>query len=151
MRARARGLVLVLALVLVLGCRAKESEPVAVARAFAESVRRGDVEAMLAVVERSAVERVQQAAETASDQVGGRRVIEPSEMLQIVGSDRTLAVAGVELIDESETLAHVELTMTDGRNVRLELVREPTADDEGAWKVRIPIPVPAAEGTNPDA
>ncbi|MFO7565925.1 MAG: hypothetical protein R6X02_25000 [Enhygromyxa sp.] len=130
-----------------LGCKAKESEPVAVARGFAEAVRRGDVKGMLAVVERSAVERLRDAAETASDQVGGRRGIEPSEMLQIVGVDRTLAVAEAALIEEGDDRAVVELTMTDGRSLRLELVWEPApeseTDDEqgvGAWKVRIPVP-----------
>jgi hypothetical protein len=146
-----RGVVLAIALMigsgLTGGCKAPESEPVAVARAFAESIRRGDVRAMLAVVERSAVEHVHDAAETASDQVGGRRAIEPREMLQIVGVDRTLAVAKAELIEETEQRAIVELTMTDGRAIRLELVWEPDpasdpADEarSGAWKVRIPMP-----------
>jgi len=143
----ALALVLTLGLGLGLACKAKESEPVAVARKFADTARRGDVEGMLAVVEYAAVERVAQAAEAASDQVGGRRAIEPSEMLQIVGVDRTVAVAEAELIDEDGELAHVELTMTDGRRVRLELVWEQAiAGDEhnearaGGWKVRIPVP-----------
>ncbi|HLT40575.1 MAG TPA: hypothetical protein VK034_30065 [Enhygromyxa sp.] len=144
-----RGLLLVLTLGLGLGlaCKAKESEPVAVARVFAETVRRGDVDAMLAVVERPAVERLIAAAETASDQVGGRRSIESGEMLHIVGVDRTVAVAQAELIDETDELAHVELTMTDGRSIRLELVWEQAiaGDDDrearaGGWKVRIPMP-----------
>lgn len=141
-----------------LGCKAKESEPVAVARAFAETVRRGDVDGMLAVVERPAVERLIDAAETASDQVGGRRAIEPSEMLQIVGVDRTIAVAKAELIDETDQLAHVELTMTDGRTLHLELVWEQpiTGDDDsearpGGWKVRIPLPSAQPAALEPDA
>jgi hypothetical protein len=138
-----RGLALVIALALALiGCQAKESEAVAVARTFAETARRGDVAGMLTVVERPAIERLQAAAETASDQVGGRRAIEPREMLQIVGVDRTVAVASAKLLDEDGERAHVELTMTDGRSVRLELVWE-AGDDQGqagAWKVRIPLP-----------
>lgn len=149
-------LVLTLGLGLGLACKAKESEPVAVARKFADTARRGDVEGMLAVVESAAVERVAEAAETASDQVGGRRAIEPSEMLQIVGVDRTVAVAEAELIDDNGELAHVELTMTDGRRLRLELVWEQAnshqtdAGDEngegrpGGWKVRIPVPAVGA-------
>ena len=144
--------VLALGLVLALGfgCQAKESEPVAVARAFAETARRGDIDGMLAVLERPAVERLEDAAETASDQVGGRRAIEPSEMLQIVGVDRTVAVASAELIDEDDQIAHVELTMTDGRTLRLELVWEQAIAGDpinpkqearaGGWKVRIPVP-----------
>ncbi|NVB38470.1 hypothetical protein G6O69_11560 [Pseudenhygromyxa sp. WMMC2535] len=139
------------------GCARKESEPVAVARAFAESARRGDVEAMMAVLERPAVERLEQAAERASDQVGGRRNIEPAEMLQIVAVDRSVAVASAELVDQSERLAHVELETTDGRSIRVELVWEPLepADAaspapaegevrEGSWKVRVPLPGPEA-------
>lgn len=140
-------LVLTLGLGLGLACKAKESEPVAVARKFADTARRGDVEGMLAVVESAAAERVAEAAETASDQVGGRRAIEPGEMLQIVGVDRTVAVAEAELLDDNGELAHVELTMTDGRRVRLELVWEQAIESDeggkgrpGGWKVRIPVP-----------
>jgi hypothetical protein len=152
---RARAFVLALAspvLVLTLGssgfaCKADEAEPVAVARAFAEAARRGDVDAMLAVIERPAVDQLALAAERASDQVGGRRSIEPGEMLQIVGVDRTIAVASAELLDDDGERAHVELTMTDGRTIRLELVWEQAiaGDDDsparaGGWKVRIPMP-----------
>lgn len=128
-------------------CKSDEAEPVAVARAFAEAARRGDVDAMLAVIERPAVDQLVFAAERASDQVGGRRSIEPGEMLQIVGVDRTIAVASTELIDDDGERAHVELTMTDGRTIRLELVWEQAiaGDDDspardGGWKVRIPTP-----------
>jgi hypothetical protein len=129
------------------GCKADEAEPVAVARAFAEAARRGDVDAMLAVIERPAVDQLALAAERASDQVGGRRSIEPGEMLQIVGVDRTIAVASAELVDHNGERAHVELMMTDGRTIRLELVWEQAiaGDDDtparaGGWKVRIPTP-----------
>jgi hypothetical protein len=103
------------------------------------------------LIEHAAVERLVDAAETASDQVGGRRAIEPNEMLQIVGVDRTVAVAEAELVDDNGQVAHVELTMTDGRRVRLELVwEEAIAGDEdsdgrpGGWKVRIPVPAVGA-------
>lgn len=145
-----------------LACKANEAEPVAVARKFADTIRRGDVEGMLALVEHAAVERLVDAAETASDQVGGRRAIEPSEMLQIVGVDRTVAVAEAELVEDNGELAQVELTMTDGRRVRLELVWEQAiaGDDDsegrpGGWKVRVPVPAVGAslqpEVVQPDA
>jgi hypothetical protein len=156
--------VLALLLALTLGaglaCKAKESEPVAVARMFADTARRGDVEGMLALVESSAVERLVAAAETASDQVGGRRSIEPSEMLQIVGVDRTVAVADAKLLEEDHEFAQVELVMTDGRRISLQLVWEQAiaGDDDsearpGGWKVRIPVPsVGASVGASqPDA
>lgn len=140
-----------------LACKADEAEPVAVARAFADAARRGDVDAMLAVIERPAVDQLALAAERASDQVGGRRSIEPSEMLQIVGVDRTIAVASTELVDTDGERAHVELTMTDGRTIRLELVWEQAiaGDDdnpprEGGWKVRIPMPKRSPTGEPED-
>jgi hypothetical protein len=160
---RSRANLLALGLAVCLGCLAvgssckrDEAEPVAVARAFAEAARRGDVEAMLAVIERPAVDRLSQAAERASDQVGGRRSIEPAEMLQIVGVDRTTAVAAAELLETNLERALVELTMTDGRTVRLELVWEqPIIDDDGTptrtggWKVRIPTPDAATDIEDP--
>lgn len=138
------------------GCQRHEAEPVAVARAFAEAARRGDVRAMLTLIERPAVDRLALAAERASDQVGGRRSIEPAEMLQIVGVDRTVAVADAELLDTNDERAHVELTMTNGRTIRLELVWEQAiaGDDDspardGGWKVRIPMPNAAADSEDP--
>lgn len=131
----------------VLGCKDQEAEPVAVARAFADAARRGDVDAMLGVIEQPAVDHLRFAAERASDQVGGRRSIEPAEMLQIVSVDRTVAVAKAELIDDDGERAHVELTLTDDRVVRLELVWEQAIAGDGmsparagGWKVRVPVP-----------
>jgi hypothetical protein len=141
-------------------CGSREAEPVAVARSFAEACRRGDVDAMLQVIEQPAVDRVREAAERASDQVGGRRSIETNEMLQIVGVDRTVAVAEAELLEEDGRNAKVQLTMTDGRSLVIDLVWEqPGAKDdglrrEGGWKVRVPVPSevpPSAVPTTPDA
>jgi hypothetical protein len=139
------------------GCKTEELEPVTAARAFADAARRGDVDAMLELIERPAVDQLTLAAERASDQVGGRRRIEPSEMLQIVGVDRTIAVASAELVDYDGQLAHVELTMTDGQTVRLELVWEQAiaGDDDtparaGGWKVRIPTPASSASPGDAD-
>lgn len=157
-RSRARSWVLALALLVSVGpaCKPDEAEPVAVARAFADAARRGDVDAMLAVIERPAVDRLTLAAERASDQVGGRRSIEPAEMLQIVGVDRTIAVASAEMVSLNLERADVELTMTDGRTIRLELVWEqPIVGDEdtparaGGWKVRIPMPDESADVDDP--
>ena len=152
--ARRLGLCLCLCLGLspsLLACGPDESEPESVARRFAEIARRGDVVAMLEVVERPAVERVERAAARARDQVGGRRSIETPEMLQIVGVDRTMAVADTELLDDDGEVAHVELTMTNGEVLRLELVWEQAlaGDDDsparpGGWKVRIPLPAKGA-------
>lgn len=145
----------------VSACARKDAEPVAVAKQFAEASRRGDVEGMMAVLERPAVERLEQAAERASDQVGGRRSIAPEEMLQIVGVDRTIAVVDAKLVDQTDTLAHVEMKTTDGKTVRIELIWETAQNDAspdegeststGAWKVRVPLPSSPAAPTTPSA
>lgn len=133
----------VVALVLLFGCGRDESEPVAVARAYADAARRSDVPALLAVIDHEAVAELERAAERASDQVGGRRAIEATEMLQIAGVDRTLAVAEAKLVEQDSQTATVELVMTDGRTVVVHLVWEPSeveSESGGAWKVRVPLP-----------
>ncbi|MFV8750710.1 hypothetical protein ACNOYE_09170 [Nannocystaceae bacterium ST9] len=141
---------------LALGCGRDESEPVAVARAYADAARRSDVPAMLAVIEHDAVAELERAAERASDQVGGRRAIEATEMLQIAGVDRTLAVAEATLVEQDDQSATVELVMTDGRTVIVHLVWEANESEAGgAWKVRVPLPSATPSGTpvpsEPDA
>jgi len=151
--ARVSGFALAGALVLGsvgMACARQDAEPVTVAKRFAESARRGDVEAMMAVLERPAVARLERAAERASDQVGGRRSIAAAEMLQIVGVDRSISITEATLVDQSEQLAHVDLGTTAGQTIRIELVWEPAEDpaegepqedaSEGSWKVRIPLP-----------
>ena len=138
------------------GCSDQDEEPVKVARAFAEAMRRGDVEALVPLLERPAVERLELAAERASDQVGGRRSVEPTEVLQVVGVDRTIATAKAELIESDDKRARARLTGTDGETHVLELVYEGPADTEdgddavtGAWKVRVPLPGEAAVSDAP--
>lgn len=158
-RAWAASLAVLLALALCSApaCSGPEADgPEAVARTFASTARRGDVEGMLAVVERSAVERVELAAERASDQVGGRRSIDAAEMLQIVGVDRSVAVAEAAVLEQEPGRARVELTMTNSQTLQLQLVwEEPTREQQGkvragGWKVRIPLPEPDA-APEPDA
>lgn len=127
-----------LAVVLALwACRAEADAPVETARAFAVAVQRGNVAAVLPLLERSAVERLEQAAERASDQVGGRRNIDSREMLQIVDIDPTFQLAHVERLDDDAELTHVRLTGADESAHVLALVNE-----DGAWRVRIPLGPP---------
>ena len=159
-RAWAASLALLLAVPLsfTAACGGPEADgPEAVARTFASTARRGDVEGMLAVIERSTVERLELAAERASDQVGGRRSINAAEMLQIVGVDRTVAVAEAAVLEQDPGRARVELTMTNGQTLQLLLVwEEPVSEEQGTaraggWKVRIPLPEPGAAAPDPDA
>lgn len=133
--AAARGLVLSALLLAGYGCGDEEPEPVRVARAYASAVQRGDTQAVLDLVESRLAERVQQAAERASDQVGGRRTIGPEEMLQIVDVDPRFQVRGVELVSDDGSRATVRLVGADATTTELELVNE-----DGQWHVVVPLP-----------
>jgi hypothetical protein len=119
----------------VTGCAEAEAEPVAVARDYARAVRRRNVKMLLEVLEAPALAHLDEAAERASDQVGGRRNVEPHEMLQVVRSDPFFEVASSELLENDGEHARVKLSGTEGESHIVELVREETA-----WKVRIPLP-----------
>ena len=118
-----------------LGCGEDEPEPVKAARAFAEAVRYRDVEQILQMVDSQTRSRIGQAAERASDQVGGRRNVEVEEMIQVVDVDPRFQVAEVVLGQDDGQRAVVRLQGSDGTEHSLELINE-----DGAWKVRLPLP-----------
>jgi hypothetical protein len=92
------------------------------------------MKAVLPLLEKAALERLDQAAEQASDQVGGRRRIEPTEMLQIVDVSPTFELARPSW---STTTAPPPTCAC------WEPSRRPTPSPsckDGAWHVRIPIP-----------
>lgn len=132
-----------LALVLVLGlaCGEKDPAPVVAAKAYANAMNSGDVKALLPLLDRAAVERIEQSAGQASDHVGGRRNIEPHEMLQIVDVPSSFQVADAELVVGDEESAQVRLTAADGTQHLLDLVLQ-----DGTWRVRVPLPPVAVEG-----
>jgi hypothetical protein len=116
-------------------CREQASDPVRAAQAFTVAVQTGDMKSVLPLLEKSALVRLEQSAAQASDQVGGRRSIEPAEMLQIVDVSPTFELAQTELVDNDGTTAHVRLLGAQQETYTLTLVHE-----DGAWHVRIPIP-----------
>ncbi len=118
-------------------CGEQGADPVRTAQAFTAAVQLGDMKAVLPLLEKAAAERLAAAADKASDQVGGRRRIEPSEMLQIVDVSPTFELAQTELIDNDGGTAHVRLVGAQQESYTLTLVRE-----DGAWHVRIPSPAP---------
>lgn len=122
-------------------CGGDEAAPVTTARAFAATVQTGDPKRMLQLVDERARTYLQRAAHRASDQVGGRRNVEPHEMLQVVDVDPRFQVARAELIEADEHTARVRLTGVDGTEHDLSLVHE-----EDAWKVSIALPpTPASD------
>jgi hypothetical protein len=130
-------------LALVLGfaaCGAEEEPAVTAAKRFATAVRAGNVQDVLDLADTEGSLRLREAAQRASDQVGGRRSVEPHEMLQIVDVDPSFQVAKAELSRGDETSATVILTGADGTTHDLELVNE-----DGQWRVRIPAPPATTE------
>lgn len=116
-------------------CGAQGADPVRTAQAFTSAVQRGDMKSVLPLLEKAATERLDQAAEQASDHVGGRRRVEPAEMLQIVDVSPTFELAQAELVDNDGATAHVRLLGAQQESYTLTLVFE-----DGAWHVRIPTP-----------
>ena len=116
-------------------CGAQGADPVRTAQAFTSAVQRGDMKSVLPLLEKAATERMEQAAEQASDHVGGRRRVEPTEMLQIVDVSPTFELAQAELVDNDGATAHVRLVGAQQESYTLTLVFE-----DGAWHVRIPTP-----------
>lgn len=118
-------------------CGDQAADPVRAAQAFTGAVQRGDMKAVLPLLETAAATRLEQAAEQASDQVGGRRRVEPAEMLQIVDVPPTFELAQAQLVDNDGATAHVRLVGAQQESYTLTLVLE-----DGAWHVRIPTPSP---------
>lgn len=116
-------------------CGAQGADPVRTAQAFTGAVQRGDMKSVLPLLEKAALERLDQAAEQASDHVGGRRRVEPAEMLQIVDVSPTFELASAELVDNDGATAHVRLVGAQQESHTLTLVFE-----DGAWHVRIATP-----------
>jgi hypothetical protein len=113
----------------------KETQPVTPPKAFASAMQRGDVKALLLLVDREAAARLEQEAARASDHVGGRRNIEPHEMLQVVDVPDSFQVARAELVVGDAEAAQVKLTAADGSEHLIDLVLQ-----DGSWRVRIPQP-----------
>jgi hypothetical protein len=134
MRGRIVPTIVLAVLLSAAGCN-EEPAPVKAAKAFAVAAQGNNVEALLELVDARTVAFLQQSAERASDQIGGRRSVESEEMLQIVDVDRRFMVAKAELVTQTEDTAQVRLVGADGTEHVLELVLE----DE-SWRVRIPLP-----------
>jgi hypothetical protein len=107
------------------------------AKRFANAVYYRDADTVMTLLEMRTRERITQAAEVASDQVGGRRQVAPREMFQIVGWDRRFKVATAELVESSNRSARVRLEGPDSQVAFIDLVR---TDDGDNWLVRVPTP-----------
>lgn len=115
------------------GC-SEEPPAVSAAKAYAAAVQSGDAKRVLSLVDESTASFFDQAAARASDQIGGRRSVEPHEMLQVVDVDPRFQVAKAELVSSTETTATVKLLGAEGSEHVVHLVLE---DEQ--WKVHVPM------------
>jgi hypothetical protein len=127
-----RALVLV---VLLAACGEKEAASVTAAKAYASAMQRGDVKALIPLLDQESAARLDAAAAAASDHVGGRRIIEPHEILQIVDVPNSFQVARAELVVGDSESAQVKLTAADGSEHLVDLVNQ-----DGSWRVRVAGP-----------
>ena len=130
---------------LAAGCGEDEPPPVQAARRFVHAVQAGEVDAVLAMLDEEARAYVEQAADRASDQVGGRRSVAPQEMLQVVDVDPHFQVKAAELVEGDERRALVRLHGADDTTRALDLVNE-----NGTWLVNLPLPRSIAEMSEQD-
>jgi hypothetical protein len=119
------------------GCGGADEEPVRVARQFTAAVQRGDIEALLPLLDRAIVARLEEAAERASDQVGGRRAVATEEMLQVSVRDPGFGIASATLLENDGNRARVELRGPEDESEILELVFQ-----DGSWRVKLPVASP---------
>lgn len=115
-----------------LGC-AQESAPVTAAKRYAQAIQVGEPQALIPLLDESTRQVLANAAERATDQIGGRRQIEPEEMLQVVDVDPRFQVRRAELVEREGDRAVVELLGVDGTTHTLHLVLQ-----GGEWRVTLP-------------
>ena len=143
MNARRLACALALFVVSLGACQNTELGPEEQARRFAAAVRSANTPAVLDMLDADTRQHVERTAQIATDRVGGRRVVEGSEVFQIVGVDRSFDVASSKLLSMDEQQAQVELTSPSGQSTVIHLQYEaadPERDREAGWRVRVPLP-----------
>jgi hypothetical protein len=90
---------------------------------------------LIPLLDQESAARLDAAAAAASDHVGGRRIIEPHEILQIVDVPNSFQVARAELVVGDSESAQVKLTAADGSEHLVDLVNQ-----DGSWRVRVAGP-----------
>ncbi len=127
----------------VAACQNSQTGPEEQARKFAVAVRSANTPVVLSLLDAETRTHVERTAEIATDRVGGRRVIEGSEVFQIVGVDRSFDVASTKLISADESEGRVELSSPSGKTTIVELRYEQADEASGrkaGWRVRLPLP-----------
>ena len=122
-------------LAISLGCHSESDDVLVVAKQFASAVQRKDIPTILKISEQTRIDRLEKAAERASDQIGGRRQVEVREMLQIVGTNSVFAAETFEVTRIQDDRAKVLVTGVSGESFELDMIRQ-----GGLWRVIIPVP-----------
>ncbi len=126
---------------LLVGCQDSELGPEERARRFAAAVRSANTPAVLEMLDEPTRTHVERTAQIATDRVGGRRVVEASEVFQITGVDRSFDVASTKLLSSDPAQAQVELTSPSGQIAVIDLRYEEAVEDRSAgWRVHLPLP-----------
>lgn len=120
------------------GCGDSEPEPVQAAKSYMAALQAHDVGGLLPLMTVEAVQQLEVAAVAASEQIGGRRNIAPSEMVQVVDFDERFRVFEAELLDMDEESATVRLRGAGDAELVLSLRQQ-----DGRWRVSMPSLVPA--------
>ena len=115
--------------------------PVEVARQYASAVLKGDVDALLPLLETELQQQIRDSAERASDQIGGRRKIEGNEMLQVDSHGLFVEVVELRLLGSEDGRAQVEVKDSLDRLHVVELLLE-QGPERSEWRVLIPTPNP---------
>ncbi|TPV95878.1 MAG: hypothetical protein B7733_07650 [Myxococcales bacterium FL481] len=117
------------------GCKAEEPAPVTAVRAFIGAVQSRDPQRVLPLLPGRLRQELETAASKASDQVGGRASYDAAQMFELVGVDVLFSVRAIELVEEYDASARVQVR-GDGDVVHVfDLVLE-----DGTWRVRLASP-----------
>jgi hypothetical protein len=123
------------------GCENTEIGPEDRARRFAAAVRSANAPAVLDMLDAETRTHVDRTAQIATDRVGGRRVVETSEVFQITGVDRSFDVASTKLLSSDPSQAQVELISPSGQSAIIDLrYEEADGKRDAGWRVHLPLP-----------
>ena len=133
-RIRSRVLVAALSICGVVGCQPSGEDPVRAAGRFVAAANYGQGMSLWPYLSNDTREVLQREAERASNQIGERRNVAPSEMLQIVDVPTFDPRRIPELRSRTKTDAQVVFFGMQGKEYPVNMIYE-----EGQWRVRLSL------------
>ncbi len=116
-------------------CSTADDAPIALARTYARALAAGDAAALVPLLTQDAQTELQALAETATNQVGGRRTFAPHEVMQLTPVSEPFQVSEISVHARDAHAATVRLQTPSGSTFDLNLVEE-----NGTWKIQVPLP-----------